>query len=249
MKKHTEGQKNMERRFAILSGTSCVGKGPLQSAVKKLYPGLIDARPVLCTSRGPRDGEKQGDQFYFLPEGFIRSLEKSKDFAVSPVRTDWQAIFLPQVEELLDSNDLVFAEVFYAFGPALMERVTASSFKSIRIFLTPLPFETPQDEIIKEVRGKLDRRGTDSHEKKEDRSEWAPREMAKASSYTHTLLNPAGEDDIDEWKCFGTRNNTHGAVNVDTIEDLGANAQWLVKTFVGILKGGVPEGHYERTDA
>lgn len=234
------------KRFIILSGPSCVGKGPLQKVVDKLYCGLIKAKPVLCTSRPPRQGEQHGKDFYFLPEDFIRSLVKSSDFAVSAVRTDWQAIHLPQVESLLQENHLVFAEVYYTFGPILLERVEDKPFSNIRIFLTPVPLDTPRQRIIRAVREKLDRRGTDSESKKKDRSESAPSEIEQAHSYTHRLVNPAGEDDIDEWKCFGTRNNKPGLGEVDSLSDLGPNARWLVETFVKIVQGELPAGDYRR---
>lgn len=238
-----------EKRFVILSGPSCIGKGPLQKAVKKLYPGLIDARPVLCTSRPPRDGEKHGAEFYFLPENFIRSLAKSPDFAVSSVRTDWQAIHLPQVEDLLRSKELVFAEVYYTFGPVLLDRVVDKAFSSIRIFLTPVPLGTPGKEIVKVVRAKLDRRGTDSESKKKDRSESAPDEIAKALSYTHRVLNPAGEDDVQQWKCFGTKDNKPGEGQVERLSDLGEKAIWLVETFIKIVNGILPPGDYGQEKA
>lgn len=236
------------KRFIILSGPSCVGKGPLQKVVNKLYKGLIEPKPVLCTSRSPRQGEQHGKDFYFLPEEFIRSLAKSSDFAVSPVRTDWQAIHLPQVEFLLHKNDLVFAEVYYTFGPVLLECVADKPFSSIRIFLTPVSLNTPRQQIITIVRNKLDRRGTDSEDKKKDRSESAPDEIEQAHSYTHRLVNPAGEDDVDEWKCFGTRDNKPGVGEVDSISDLGPNARWLAETFVEIVNGNLPPGDYQRED-
>lgn len=234
------------KRFAILSGPSCVGKGPLQSAVQKLYPGLIDARPILCTSRPARKGETHGKDYYFLPESFIRSLEKSSDFVVSSVRTDWQAIHLPQVEELLQSNDLVFAEVYYTFGPVLLERVVTRRFESVRVFLLPLPLNTSSTHVVKVMKGKLVRRATDSPEKITDRCSSAPTEIEKASTYTHRLVNPSGEDDVAEWKSLGTCGGEKGQGDVNSIEDLGPNAIWLVKTFVKILNGELPPGDYSR---
>jgi guanylate kinase len=237
------------KRLTILSGPSCVGKGPLQAVVKKFYPGLIDARPVMCTSRPARKSETQGKDFYFLPESFFKSLEKSPDFIVSPVRTDWQAIHLPQFEELLHNNNLVFAEVYYTFVPVLLECAANRGFENIRIFLLPLPLNTPSEHIIEVMKTKLQRRGTDSPEKIRDRSVSAPLEITKASTYTHRLVNPAGEDDTDEWKLFGTYAGENGQGEVNSIDDLGLNARWLVKTFIKIVKGELPSGDYSREDS
>lgn len=234
------------KRFAILSGPSGVGKGPLQCAMRKLYPGMLDARPILCTDRSARDTEMHGRDYYFLPTKFIRSLEKSPDFAVSPVRTDWQAIHLPEIEQLLESNDLVFAEAFYRFGPVLLERAASRQFDSVRVFLLPLPIDTLRDEITRVMTRKLQLRGTDSQKKIEDRAGTAADEMAAAHAYTHRLLTAAGEDDIDEWGECGTRNRVRGARPIASLDDLGPNARWLVETFVRILRGELPPGDYSR---
>ena len=236
----------MNKRLVILSGPACVGKGPLQAAVNRLYPGLIDARPILCTSRPPRKAELHGKDYFFLPADFIRSLEAAPDFVVSPVRTDWQAIHLPQVETLLQANDIVFAEVFYTFGPVLLKRASSRQFDTISVFLHPLPLTAPQEHITATMHQKLSLRGTDPPDKVEDRAASAPQEMLQSMHYTHRVLNPAGEEDIEEWKSLGTRDGKKGRGEVNSLADLGPNAKWLVETFVTIARGGLPPGDYSR---
>jgi guanylate kinase len=237
------------KRFVILSGPSCVGKGPLQAAVRRLHPGLIDARPILCTSRAPREGEVHGRDFHFLPEAFIRSLAACADFAVSPVRSDWQAIHLPQVADLLRSRPLVFAEVYPTFGPALLERAAGLGFECVRIFLLPLPPETPAAEVVRVMRAKLERRAADPAEKIGERAASAPHEIAESRAYTHRLVNPAGEDDVDEWKSLATCGGRHGTGEVNAIGDLGPKAKWLVETFVKIVRGELGPGDFARGGA
>lgn len=236
-----------EKCFVILSGPSGVGKGSLQCALRKLHRGMLDARPILCTDRAPRNTEQHGRDYYFLPSAFIRSLEKSDDFAVARVRSDWQAVHLSQVRELLEkSNGLVFAEVYHVFGAALLERAAALGFKTTSVFLLPRPLGTPSDDIICAVEKKLRTRGTDDEDKIRDRSRSAPDEMASARAYTHRLLNPAGEDDIDEWGECGTRRGEKGEKPIASADDLGPNARWLVETFVRISQGDLPPGDYAR---
>jgi guanylate kinase len=233
------------KRFVILSGPACAGKGPLQAALKKLYPAIISARPVLCTSRPPRPGEIHGKDYYFLPKGLIGSL--GKNFAVSPVRSDMQAIDLLQVKDLLKTHDVVFAEVFYTFGKTLKKHARSHDFKIISVFLLPLPLGTPDTQVIEEMQQKLTRRGTESPEKIKDRASSAPDEIRKAPEYTHRLLNPIGEDNIEEWKSFGTYHGKKGTDVVESLDDLGPNARWLVETFVKIIEGKLPPGDYQKT--
>lgn len=230
----------MEKRFVILSGPACAGKGPLQAAVNKLYSGLLAARPVLCHSRLPREGEVHGKDYYFLPSALFSQLQQNPDFAVSQVRTDWQAIDLLQLEDLLRGNDLVFAEVFHTFGEILRSRISGKGFTLSSVFLLPLPPDTRNQVIVNTMKEKLTKRGTDREPKLSERAQSAPIEMASATAYMHRLLNPASEDNIEEWGEFGRKDGKMGEREINTLDELGPNAKWLVETFVKIVKGQLP---------
>jgi guanylate kinase len=235
------------KRFVILSGPSGIGKGSLQRAIERLYPRKLEARPVLCTSRPARAREAHGRDYYFLPVSFIKSLGGSSDFAVSPVRSDWQAIHLVQVEELLQANDLVFAEVFHTFGETLRTKAAAKNVPVSSVFLVPTEPGKPPEEIVSIMRHKLERRALDEKAKIDERSSDAPREIENAAHYTHVLLNRAGEDDVDECGEFGTRDGRPGTRAVNSIDELGPAAKWLVEKFIAVLGGELPAGFYQPT--
>jgi guanylate kinase len=240
----------MAKVFLTLTGPSGVGKSPLEAAVNRLYPGLLAARPVLCHSRKPRvgRGEVHGRDYYFLPPALIRSWADHPDFLVAQVRSAWQAIDLVQVESLLAEHDLVFAVAYHTFGPSLARLAAERGFTTRSIFLLPVDWDpiTERVTIVELMRGKLLRRGTDERAKIEERCRYAPVEMQAASSFTHRLINPAGEDDVDQWGEFGTLGGVPGERAIGRIEDLGANARWLVETFVEIAEGRLGPGAYRR---
>ena len=231
-----------EKRFVVLSGPSCAGKGPLQDAVSRFYPDLLAAKPVLCHSRPPRikKGEIHGQHYYFLPSALISSFQDNPNFAASMVRSDWQAIDLLQIEDLLSGNDIVFAEVFHTFGEILRNRLASRGFTLYSIFLLPLPLETKDQVVIETMREKLTNRGTDKEPKLSERAKSAPEEMRSAQSFTHRILNSATEDDTAQWGEFGTQNGKSGERKIETLDDLGNNAKWLVETFVKVVKGKIP---------
>lgn len=237
----------MKKIFLTLTGPSGVGKSPLQKAVNRFSKGLLEARPVLCHSRPPRVGEVHGQDYYFLPPTLIKALGENGEFLVAPVRTDWQAIDLGQVADLLRDHDLVFAELFYTFVPHLCHHAIEMGFKTFSVFLMPVELD-PYNEtqaIVEVMRKKLERRGTDLA-KIEERAQWAPIEMQAADQFTHRLLNLAGEDEVEEWGEFGMRNGIKGEKTIQKIEDLGPNAAWSVNTFVEIAAGRLPPGDYRR---
>ena len=240
----------MTKVFMTLTGPSGVGKSPLEAAVNRLYPGLLAARPVLCHSRRPRvgRGEVHGRDYYFLPAALIRSWRDDPDFLVAQVHSAWQAIDLVQVEELLAQHELVFAVAYHTFGPSLARLAVERGFETRSVFLLPADRDPGTDgaAIVDLMRGKLMRRGTDARDKIERRALDALSEIAASSAFTHRLVNPAGEDDVDEWGEFGTRGGVPGERAIQRIEDLGPNARWLVETLVGVAEGRLDPGTYGR---
>ncbi|MGD2185920.1 MAG: hypothetical protein PVI71_07325, partial [Desulfobacterales bacterium] len=79
-------------RFVMLSGPSCVGKGPLYKALRKFYPDLAGRlkQVVLYNSRDPRPGEQEGVDYYFRPRAEIKALAKKPGFSSAIVRGDLQ---------------------------------------------------------------------------------------------------------------------------------------------------------------
>jgi guanylate kinase len=240
----------MTKVFLTLTGPSCVGKSPLEAAVNRLYPGLLAARPVLCHSRMPRvgRGEVHGRDYYFLPAALIRSWADRPDFLVSQVHSAWQAIDLVQLEDLLAQHDLVFAVAYHTFGPSLARLAAERGFEVRSVFLQPVDWDvqTEQAAIVDLMLGKLQRRGTDERAKIERRALDALVEMAASGVFTHRLINPAGEDDVDEWGEFGTLGGVPGERAIWRLDDLGPNARWLVETFVEIAEGRLGPGDYKQ---
>ncbi|MGD8883189.1 MAG: hypothetical protein PVI82_14935, partial [Desulfobacterales bacterium] len=86
-------------RFVMLSGPSCVGKGPLYHALRKFYPDLAGRlqQIVLYNSRDPRPGEQEGVDYYFRPRAEIEELAKKPGFTSAIVRGDLQAIEIASI--------------------------------------------------------------------------------------------------------------------------------------------------------
>ena len=101
-----------------------------------------------------------------------------------------------------------------------------------------------RDQIVETMRGKLQRRDTDSPQGIGERAQSAPDEMQVAHTYTHRLLNSASEDNTDELGQLGTFVGEKCKRRIDSFNDLGPNARWLVDTFVKILNGEMPPGDY-----
>jgi guanylate kinase len=129
-------------KLILLSGPSCIGKGPLMEAMHKFYPEIISktAKLVLYNSRPPRPGEKEGADYFFRRRDEIEALENQQDFVVCNVRGDLQAIDLKQFKHLLEQGD-----VFFEGNPLIIESlfgtIDPGSIDTLKIFLSPLSRE------------------------------------------------------------------------------------------------------------
>ena len=96
-------------RLIILSGPSCVGKGPLHTAFNNFYPELAAnlQKLVLYNCRSPRPGEIDGKDYYFRSREEIDGLREKKNFVVLDVRGDLQAVDLNDVERTLAGKGFV----------------------------------------------------------------------------------------------------------------------------------------------
>ena len=94
-------------RLIILSGPSCVGKGPLYTAFNNFYPESAAnlQKLMLYNCRSPRPGEIDGKDYFFRSREEIDGLREKENFVVLDVRGDLQAVDLNDVERALSAGD------------------------------------------------------------------------------------------------------------------------------------------------
>lgn len=129
-------------KMILLTGPSCIGKGPLIEAMHKFYPDIISkmTKLVLYNSRLPRPGEKEGKDYFFRRREEIESLQNQQDFVVCEVRGDLQAIDLNQLKQLLEKGD-VFFEGNPLIIKSLFRTIAVGKIVMMNIFLSPLSRE------------------------------------------------------------------------------------------------------------
>ncbi|MBN1815733.1 MAG: hypothetical protein JW828_00140 [Sedimentisphaerales bacterium] len=205
------------KRVVILSGPSCVGKGPLLAAVQRRHPHIAWVPLILSTSRKPRlkkhnsQYEVHGRDYYFLPRGLFATMNP-QHFLVADVRSVVQAIDLDLLMEMLSEHDLILAELHTTLGRMLKDWIEKNrpDVEVIRIFLTPMSDgeirekaqkegKTCEETVYEIMKAKLQRRGEDAPEKIEDRASHAWGEIQAGKEYDHILVNPVGEDAINQW--------------------------------------------------
>lgn len=209
-------------KLIVLSGPSCVGKGPLVSALKKSYPGLVrNLLPlILINSRTPRPGEHDGVDYHFRPREQIEELRMQKGFLVLDVRGDLQALNLRQMVQSLKEHSLLFEGNPFV-GYRILNAASDAGIPTVSAFLSPLTgaellsfavkFRGKQLEalIADIMRRKLLRRTANQKgllslkdlEEIERRCGSACAELKEAWRFDHIIPNHDGEDS-ENWMAF-----------------------------------------------
>ncbi len=130
-------------KLVVLAGPSCIGKGPLFSALKRIYPEL--ARPlkqmVLYNDRAVRPGEQDGVDYHFRPRGEIEALRERPGHIVVDVRGDLQALEIDSIQRIMDEGFNAFFEGNPFVPAGLREAGLFERFETLSVFLSPLSRE------------------------------------------------------------------------------------------------------------
>ncbi|MBF0382847.1 MAG: hypothetical protein HQL69_17640 [Magnetococcales bacterium] len=133
-------------KFVVLTGPSCIGKGPLYSALQRFYPEIASRfrKLVLFNDRDTRPGEQDGVDFFFRPRAEIEQLRDKKGYVVAEVRNDLQALKVAQIQQILDAGNIPFYEGNLYILDKLRTAGIFEQFPTLSVFLSPLS----RDEII-----------------------------------------------------------------------------------------------------
>lgn len=233
-------------RLVVLSGPSCVGKGPLHAALKKFHPELAASLRlvVLYNSRPPRPGEQDGVDYHFRTRQEIEELRDREDFLVMDVRGDLLALNLSELAGWLAEADAFFEGNPFV-GRELCVRPLADGVERLSVFLSPLSkaeildLKAPERSVDLEafvadvMRRKLLRRTQRQKailsladlEEIERRCRSAYTELKDAWRFDHVLANHDGEDS-ENWDAF--------------YYPVG-DAREVLAAFVDLLEGRIPD--------
>jgi guanylate kinase len=209
-------------RLVILSGPSCVGKGPLCAALARLHPELFAGlkKVTLYNSRDPRPGETDGVDYHFSTVEQVEAMRAKEGFSVFEVRGDMQALDIGELEKTLSESGAFFEGNPFV-GAALLEVDLPPSVERVSAFLSPLSADeieyltAPErkvslPDLLRDImRSKLLRRTTRHKgllslkdlENIERRAASAYEELKFAPRFDWVIPNHDGEDS-ENWDAF-----------------------------------------------
>ena len=161
----------------VFSGPSGVGKGTLKA---KLFEEFADriAYSVSATTRGPREGEVDGKDYFFISrQEFERRVKNNEFLEYAEFAGNCYGTPRAYVEKLLDSGMNVVLEIDVQGALQVMKSMP----ECVSVFILPPSFE----ELEHRLRG----RGTETEEKVRERLETAKRDLPYAPQYDYQIVN------------------------------------------------------------
>ena len=173
----------------VISGPTGTGKTTLSERLVSAHPGT--ERMVTCTTRPPREGERNGLDYFFLSDrDFDVALANDEFLEWAPVHTSRYGTRKSAVfDKLARGTDLIVAvdvQGACAYRKAF-ESNPAMRGRLVTVFIMPPDLET--------IRARLVARGQDSPEEIERRMRTALYEIDQWPDYDYCLVTGSKDED------------------------------------------------------
>jgi len=171
----------------VISGPSGVGKGTLRKELFKRMEGLTYS--VSCTTRQPREGERDGVDYKFIDmETFMTYVKENKFLEWAKVHGNYYGTLESDVRKLLDEGHDIVLEIDVQGALQVKNKMP----EAVLIFIMP----PSEEELIK----RLDRRGTENDRELEERIKNAKTEILESKKYDFIVVNDDLEKAVEELK-------------------------------------------------
>jgi len=175
----------------VISAPSGAGKTTLVEALRQT-PNFVYS--VSCTTRAPRGGEIEGEDYQFLSGADFRARVKAGDFLEhAQVHGDFYGTLRKPVVTNLKNGVDVLIDIDTQGAAAI--RNCDDPF--VRQALTDV-FIMPPD--LEELRRRLMKRGTETAQQIDSRLVTAAREMELWRDYRYTIISRSVEEDLQKFR-------------------------------------------------
>lgn len=168
----------------VLSAPSGTGKTTLCHRLMEKLPNIKFT--VSHTTRSPREGEIDGEDYFFVSEAEFNAMRERCGFLEwAQINTNFYGTAFDSVKASREKGQDFILELDVQGAESLREQ----NYSAIYIFILP-----PSLEVLK---SRLTNRGTESEEKINLRLETGLQEIKKCLSYDYILTNREVEETVD----------------------------------------------------
>lgn len=181
-------------KLLVISGPSGVGKGTIIEKLQEMYQENNKKLylSVSCTTRSPREGEKNGINYYFISERKFKHRIKKNDFLEYNIYGTGKYYGTPKstVLKYMKKGYDVILEIDVNGYKQIKENFK----EAIGIFIMP--------PDINELYNRLRNRNTEDEEVINVRVETAKKEISEKDIYDYIIVNENGKSDEATKKIF-----------------------------------------------
>lgn len=175
---------NQKGILIVVSGFSGAGKGTIMKELLKKYDNY--ALSISATTRGPREGEVDGREYFFKTrEEFEKMIAKDELIEYAMYVNNYYGTPRAYVEEQLNAGRDVILEIEIQGALKVKEKFP----ETLLLFVTP-----PTAEILK---NRLVGRGTETMDVIEQRMKRACEEAEGMEKYDYYVVNDVLEDCVE----------------------------------------------------
>lgn len=173
------------KKLFVISGSSGVGKG---TVIKKFLERNKDFKlSVSCTTRGKREGEEHGRNYYFLSrDEFKKAIDNGDFLEWAEFSGNLYGTNKKFVQECLDNNENLLLEIDTQGALQVKEKMK----NAVLIFILPPSME----ELEHRLRG----RGTETEDAIQKRLHTVKSEMKNAKAFHYNVINDDVERAVEE---------------------------------------------------
>ena len=190
MESPTRMEASLSPLLVLISAPSGGGKTTLCQQLLAARPQMT--RAVTCTARPPREGERDGVDYYFLDAGsFLKRVQAGNFLEHATVYGNCYGILKAEVLGKLRQGNDVLLNVDVQGAATIREKAQEDPELKralVSVFLTP-----PSMDILEE---RLRRRGTDSPAVIQKRLGVARQEIAQWKHFDYLLLSASIKEDL-----------------------------------------------------
>ena len=170
----------------VISGFSGSGKGTIMKELIARYPEEY-ALSISATTRGPREGEEDGREYFFkTKEEFLSMIEKGELLEYAQYVENYYGTPKAYVQEQLDAKKNVILEIEVQ-GALQVKKIYP---EGVLIFMVPPNLE--------ELGNRLTKRGTEDKETINKRLRRALEEMELVEEYDYLVINDTVEQATED---------------------------------------------------
>lgn len=176
---------NEKKKLFVISGSSGVGKGTVIKGFLEKNPGFNLS--ISYTTRGKRDGEVEGVNYFFVSkEEFLNGIENNEFLEWAEFSGNYYGTKKMFVEKSLNEGKDLILEIETQGALQVKEKMP----EAVLIFIAPPSYQ--------DLEFRLRNRNTESEEAIAKRLDFVKMEMQNSQRYDYRIINDRLEDAIIE---------------------------------------------------